>query len=127
MGGTGYQVIGLVIDAAIGAWVYSDAKKRGMNAAGWGIGAFLLCIVILPLYLIIRKPVVTAGGMPGYPPGTVVTQLPPQYIPPPIAGNAGAVPPPAPPVAGTWHFCGQCGQRYEGTVKFCPICGAPQG
>lgn len=117
---SGAYLIGYVIAAAIAAWVYSDAKKRGMNAVGWAIGVFLVCIVCLPLYLILRKPLLTAG-MPGMPPGTFVTQLPPSYIPPPAPGATFAPPPAAP-----GHFCGQCGQRFEGTVKFCPSCGAPQ-
>lgn len=34
--------------------------------------------------------------------------------------------PPPPPSAGPVHFCTECGQRYEGAVKFCPSCRAPQ-
>ncbi|MGB6609853.1 MAG: zinc ribbon domain-containing protein [Acidobacteriaceae bacterium] len=130
--GGGTFLLSLVVGAVAGAWVYSDAKKRGMNAAGWGIGAFLFCLVFLPLYLIMRKPLLTGPvGMPvppGYipPPGTYVQPPPPpetytQPMPPPPQAAA-----PAPP-AGTAHFCTQCGQRYEGTMKFCPNCGAAQG
>jgi len=32
------SLIGLVIAALIAFWVASDAKKRGMNGIGWGIG-----------------------------------------------------------------------------------------
>jgi len=109
-GGGGTALLSLVVGVVAGAWVYSDAKKRGMNAVGWGAGAFLLCIVFLPLYLIMRKPLLTGPvGIPvppGYipaPPGT----YPPPPPPPPMAAA------PAPPV-GTAHFCTQCGQRYEG-------------
>jgi hypothetical protein len=120
----GSYLIGFLIAGAIAFWVYSDAKKRGMNAAGWAAGTFLLCIVFLPLYLIMRKPVVTGPvGMP----------VPPGYIPPPPPGTYTQPLPPPPPTAaapaqpaGTMHFCTQCGQRYEGTLKFCPNCGAPQ-
>jgi hypothetical protein len=42
----------LVIAVAVG----KDATKRGMNAWGWGIGVFLLLIIFLPLYFILRKP-----------------------------------------------------------------------
>lgn len=45
-------LIALVIAIAIG----QDAKKRGMNPWGWGIGVFLLLIIFLPLYFILRKP-----------------------------------------------------------------------
>ncbi len=129
-GSGGIQIIGIVLGAVAGAWVYSDAKKRGMNAVGWGIGSFLVCIVFLPLYLIIRKPLV-AQVPPGYaPPGTpvypVYTQPPMQPPPQGMLGMAPPPPPPAAPSAGPVHFCVQCGQKYEGNVKFCPICGAPQ-
>lgn len=50
------SLIGLVIGVALAVWVYIDAEKRGMSAIGWSIGTFLLCIIFLPLYLIIRKP-----------------------------------------------------------------------
>jgi len=48
---------GWVISALIAYWVYTDASKRGMNAIGWAIGTFIICIIALPLYLIMRKPV----------------------------------------------------------------------
>jgi hypothetical protein len=53
------NLIGLVIALAIAYWVYQDAEKRGMSGIGWGIGTFLLCIIFLPLYLIMRKPIST--------------------------------------------------------------------
>ena len=50
-------LIGGLIAAAVGIWVATDANKRGMNGVLWGIGVFLLLIVFLPIYLIVRKPV----------------------------------------------------------------------
>jgi len=50
------QIIGLIIAAIVAYFVGQDAEKRGMNALGWGIGVFLLMIVFLPLYFILRKP-----------------------------------------------------------------------
>jgi zinc-ribbon domain len=131
----GTFLLSLVVGAVAGYWVYTDAKKRPMNATGWGIGTFLFCIVCLPLYLIMRKPENPPGYLPpgaaGYPPppGTpgypVYTQPPPPPPQFPQAGMPGmAPPPPAAPAAGPVHFCPQCGQKYEGTVKFCPNCGA---
>ena len=126
------RLIGIVIAAAIAFWVGSDANKRGMNGILWGIGTFLVCIVFLPLYLIMRKPLLVAGGVP---PGTPVYMQPPpgqyppqqqgQYPPPPPPPQFQAPPAAMPPSAGPVHFCTQCGQKYEGTVKFCPSCGAP--
>ena len=49
-------MIGALIALVIGIAVGQDAKKRGMNPWGWGIGVFLLLIVFLPLYFILRKP-----------------------------------------------------------------------
>lgn len=125
MGNNGTWIISLVVGAAAGYWVNTDAKKRGMNATGWGIGTFLFCIVILPLYLIMRKPVL-AAGMPGIPPGAMVYTQPPPPPPGMAPPPPPAMAPPPPASAGPVHFCVQCGQKYEGTVKFCPSCGATQ-
>lgn len=132
-----------MVAAAIAFFVYTDAKKRGMNAVLWAIGTFLVCIVFLPLYLILRKPVGYVPSAPGMPPqpmplpptytppqqgypqspqSTTPAYTPPQNVPPiqlPPAGSTGAV---APPKQG--KFCPNCGAPHEGTVKFCPNCGA---
>lgn len=50
------QLIGLIIAAALGVWVYRDAESRGMSGIGWGLFTFFLCIIALPVYLIVRKP-----------------------------------------------------------------------
>lgn len=116
--GSGYQLIGAAIAAAIAVFVYNDAKKRGMKAVWWAIGTFLLCIVFLPLYLILRKPVVT--GMPGYPP------LPPGYPQQPGSYMPPTYPPQGqPPRTDDTRYCSQCGKPHEGVMKFCPFCGAP--
>lgn len=142
MANGGYQLIGLAIAAAIAFFVYTDAKKRGMNAILWAIGTLLLCIVFLPLYLIMRKPVGYVRPLPGTPPPlplppTYATppqgyQQPPQYTPPPPQPSFQPPPPsPQTPPAGTpaastqmGKFCPNCGAPHEATVKFCPNCGA---
>ena len=131
------QVIGLIILIGCTVFVFTDAKKRGMNAVLWAIGTFLLCIVILPVYLIMRKPVGYVRPAPGVPPQPL--PLPPTYTPPPQQGYqqpAPYTPPPptyTPPRPGTvtgaappkqGKFCPSCGAPHEGTVKFCPNCGA---
>jgi zinc-ribbon domain len=93
--------IGFVIAIVLAIVVAQDANKRGMSGALWGIGVFLLCIVFLPLYLIMRKPVLMA--------------------PPP-----GYYPPPAGPPPGTQRVCPACGKYHDGSAQFCPHCGAPQ-
>ncbi len=55
------QLIGVIIAAAIAIWVAKDANSRGMSGLGWGIFTFLLCIIALPIYLVIRKP--KTGGV----------------------------------------------------------------
>jgi uncharacterized membrane protein len=50
------EILGLLIALVVGIIVGQDASTRGMNAWGWGIGVFLLMIVFLPLYFILRKP-----------------------------------------------------------------------
>jgi MFS family permease len=50
------QLIGILIALVVAILVGQDAEKRGMNAWAWGIGVFLVLIVFLPLYFILRKP-----------------------------------------------------------------------
>lgn len=39
----------------LGVWVFSDARIRNNNSAGWGIGTFLLGPIVLPVYLAKRN------------------------------------------------------------------------
>jgi len=97
LGGYG---IGFVIALLIAIWVAQDANKRGMNGVLWAIGVFLVCIIFLPIYLIVRKP--------------LLSQQPYGYPPPG---------PPQPPQAG--HFCSNCGAPVQPGVRFCGNCGKP--
>lgn len=47
--------IGVIIAAVIGVLIGKDATSRGMNGLGWGIFTFLICIIAIPIYLIVRK------------------------------------------------------------------------
>jgi MFS family permease len=58
------QIIGIIIALVAAILIGQDASKRGMNAWGWGIGVFLLLIVFLPLYFILRKPKVDSFHLP---------------------------------------------------------------
>lgn len=90
-------LVGLAIAAVIGAIVAQDANKRGMNGAGWGFCTFLMCIVFLPLYLIMRKPIAASVA-------------PPVFAPVPAGPT----------------LCASCGKYYSGNPAFCPNCGASQ-
>jgi high-affinity Fe2+/Pb2+ permease len=51
------MLLGLLISGAATYWVYTDAKSRNMNYAWmWATLTFLVIIVGLPLYVILRKP-----------------------------------------------------------------------
>lgn len=96
-------VFGFIVDLIAAIWVAWDARRRGMNSVGWAIGVFLILILFLPLYLILRKPAI--GSPAVYPPGT--------------------------PMPGTWpagaaRICRNCGQPCDGDARFCPHCGAAQ-
>ena len=54
----GYFIISLIIAGVIAALIGRDASSRGMSGAGWGIFTFLICIAAVPIYLIVRKPVI---------------------------------------------------------------------
>lgn len=52
-----FMLVGLFINLWISSWVYSDAKSRGKSvgvALFWFVATFLLLIVFLPLWLIMR-------------------------------------------------------------------------
>jgi uncharacterized membrane protein YhiD involved in acid resistance len=49
-------IVGLIIAAIIGALIGKDASERGMSGVGWGLFTFLVCIIAVPIYLIVRKP-----------------------------------------------------------------------
>jgi hypothetical protein len=49
-------LVSLVILVVIAVLIGRDASSRGMNGVGWGIFSFLICIVAVPIYLIVRKP-----------------------------------------------------------------------
>ena len=91
--------VGACIAAVIGFLVAQDANSRGMSGVGWGLGTFLLCIVFLPLYLLVRRPPLAAYQAPG--------------------GNL--FPAPGAPV-----LCPTCGKYHEGYAAYCPHCGAAQ-
>ena len=50
------SIIGIIIALVIALIVRNDAKSRGMKHLAWSAGVFLLLIVFLPLYFILRKP-----------------------------------------------------------------------
>jgi hypothetical protein len=97
-----HLLFGFVIALIAAVYVAQDANRRGMNGVLWAIGVFLLCIVFLPLYFIVRKPLLVAAppGYPGVPPG--------------------------PPPGSQARMCPACGKYHDGTAQFCPHCGAPQ-
>jgi len=49
-------ILGLIIAFVVAILVGKDAEKRGMSALGWGLGVFFIMIIFLPLYFIVRKP-----------------------------------------------------------------------
>jgi hypothetical protein len=51
--------LALLICGGIAAYVGIDATKRGMSGWGWGLFVFFLCIIAFPLYLIMRKPLLS--------------------------------------------------------------------
>ena len=50
-------VIALIISGIVAVLIGKDAESRGMSGLGWGIFTFLVCIVAVPIYVIVRKPV----------------------------------------------------------------------
>jgi zinc ribbon protein len=87
-----------------------DANRRGMNGVAWGIGVALLCIVFLPIYLIVRKPL-------GAPSASLPVQVSPEAKPAVSAGSTADLTEQA-------LFCPSCGNRLTTGARFCARCGA---
>ncbi len=98
-------VVGMIIAGIIAAFVAKDAGRRGMNAAGWFFGVFLLLIAFLPIYFVVRKPL-----LPQYQP-----QLP---QPPQGALSIASTPVPS--------LCMHCDKYFTGQAEYCPHCGKAQ-
>ena len=49
-------IISVGIAAVVAVIIAKDANSREMNGLGWGVFTFLVCIVAIPVYLIVRKP-----------------------------------------------------------------------
>jgi len=53
-----WLIVSLIIPLLIAGWVASDARRRGFSRnaiIGWFLGVWLILIVFLPLYLILRN------------------------------------------------------------------------
>ena len=50
-------VLGFIIAMVVAGLVFSDANKRGMNGFGCCVGVFMMMVIFLPIYLIVRKPI----------------------------------------------------------------------
>jgi len=99
-------LVGLGIAILVGR----DANSRGMNGVAWGIGVALLCIVFLPIYLIVRKPL---GGAPsaGLPVQVSTEQNRAVSAGPTVTTEQAS-------------FCPSCGNRLTTGARFCARCGA---
>ncbi|MEA1964789.1 MAG: zinc-ribbon domain-containing protein [Candidatus Aerophobetes bacterium] len=53
-----WLIVSMIVPLFIAWWVASDAKKRGYSKyaiLGWFLGVWLILIIFLPLYLILRN------------------------------------------------------------------------
>ena len=100
------HTIAMLIPLLVGVWVFLDAKSRGKDLSGamlWGFGTFLLLIIVLPLWLLLR----------------------------PRAGGASSADKYSRAKAQNFYsqepklFCTQCQKSIEGLegALFCPYCG----
>lgn len=90
--------IALIIPLLIAWWVASDASKRGYNKGAviaWFLGVWLMLIIFLPLYFILRSK----------PAGSIISSKRP-YV-----SSKGP------------YVCPYCGNLYHEKASFCPYCG----
>ncbi len=100
------QTIAMLIPLLVAVWVFLDAKSRGKDlsrALLWGFGTFLLLIIALPLWLLLRPPIRGASSADKYSRAK--------------AQNFYSQEPKL--------FCTQCQKSIEGLegALFCPYCG----
>lgn len=127
-------IVFFIIFLFVGIWVYRDAESRGMEGTLWALGvviggvlSLIIGLIILIIYLVVRKDHPVGGyyapyGYGTYPPPGAYPP-PGSYGPPPTAPPSG---PAAPPTAApsTSLTCKQCGSAIPAGGTFCPNCGA---
>jgi hypothetical protein len=102
------RIVAGIVAVFLALLVARDASRRGMNAVGWFLGVLFLLLIALPLYFILRKPL-----LPQY-----QSQLPQRQTPSaPVfaAATAASIKP---------MFCLNCGAEIGPTSRFCASCGA---
>jgi hypothetical protein len=103
-------ILSWLVVLGVAILVGRDANRRGMNGLAWGIGVALLCIVFLPIYLIVRKPLAApSAGVP--------VQVSSEAKPAVPAGSTANMTEQA-------SFCPSCGNRLTTGARFCGRCGA---
>ena len=109
---------------ASGIYILSSKPDLFLTLNQSGLVAFSALMAVLPVLCWIPWLIPTLRQKVPQPPALGPTAIqapiqPPQGVGHPLLQVSQAVPP-----ASLMHFCTQCGQKYEGTVKFCPNCGA---
>ncbi len=107
-------IISLIIQVAIGVWIYKDAKKRKMEAALWLLIVLLTGLIGLIIYFIVRDPKSSRSSVqPTY------IRPTPQPIPKQVITPHESVKPMGKEV----KFCTNCGGTMRKDAIFCPQCG----
>lgn len=71
-----FPIIVIALNILMGAWAYKDAEERGKNGVLWFLIVFLLSIIGLGVWLLVRPKDEELAGTP--PPGQPPMQPPPQ-------------------------------------------------
>lgn len=102
------SILFCAIPAALGIYVYKDAKKRNMNAVLWAVVAVLAPSFIgLIIYLITRQ------DSPSMYCSVCKSPIQPDYSVCPVCGNQ------------LRHTCTNCGRVLEPGWSTCPTCSTP--
>ena len=64
MGDSTGLLIGFFIVTILAVAIGQDAEKRGMSGGLWGVMTFMLAIVAVPMYFLVRKPL-PGGSLAG--------------------------------------------------------------
>ncbi len=99
-------LIVIIIPLIIAWWVATDARKRGYSQSAsliWFLGVWLVLIVFLPLYLILRPKTPRQSDSP--------------QSESPLSDT------PQSESRGKTRICPYCEKLYQGDISYCPYCG----
>jgi thiol:disulfide interchange protein len=107
-------ILAFIVQIALGAWIYKDAKKRNMDAALWLLVVLLTGLVGLVIYFIVREPL-----YPEKKEQPINTPSPKQLSEKEVTAQQKVVK----LQKNNVKYCSNCGEEMPLKASFCSNCG----